>query len=79
MLTDREMILDPNSWPGWPRLPLKKIREGDSPQCGMILGDPKGSQVFFMENINIWDNVIDSKKGLWTEVDDLLDAGWVID
>lgn len=78
VLTDREMILDPNDWPNWPYLPVVK-RSGDG-ACGVILGDPQGDKVFFVPGANIWHMPDDvTERGSLRDVDELLAEGWEVD
>jgi len=76
--TDREMILSPDDWPKWPLLPMKK--HAPDYRCGVIVGDPKDNQVYFIPDAYIWRIEQDQlRKGSMVEIDDLLSQGWVVD
>ena len=76
--TDREMILDPDSWPKWPILPL--VRRGRDVSCAIIYGDPgKDGQVLFVEGANMYTGKDSWKNGVLRQVDDVLADGWVVD
>lgn len=82
-LTDREFLLDPNRWPQWPHLPMKRIVNHDREQ-GVIFGDPTkmGNDwcVWFVLGANLWHLKDDTyKQGQYEKIDDLLNAGWKID
>ena len=79
--TDREMMLDPDSWGRWPLLPLKRPRS-EEPNCAMIVGDPtKEGTVYLVPGANIWhiDDEFIAKNGSFVPVDDVLAQGWEID
>lgn len=38
---DLAMVQDPNSWPRWPILPVKRPVKGSFPECGSLFADGK--------------------------------------
>lgn len=79
-LKDQAFISDPDKWPNWPVLPLKRPI-GYEFNCGALIGG-RGLRVF---EVNIWNlpktqKEWDAVKDItYTTIDELLDAGWIVD
>lgn len=82
-----EMMLSPNNWPCWPRLPMKR-RVGEGVELGILYeaviagkyawvpGASITEEILKNDNRIIWINK-DSK--LESEFKMILQAGWVVD
>lgn len=75
-------LKDPNLWPRWPILPLKRYVETDGwgmPfETGYVYGDPQWPLQIL--GGNIWaPKPEDPILGTYETVDSVLDAGWVVD
>lgn len=76
---DRKMMLDPDSWPNWPLLPLKKFGKGYESAVLISSDDPEWP-LFLLANM--WD--VEKIKRCATgaskrTVDEILDEGWTVD
>lgn len=90
MSEDKAFISNPDKWPYWPALPVKrydKTKPGSFPECGLILADTL-TRVY--HNVSVFG--LDEKPGkTWSEklkdvpttdylnLDALLADGWVVD
>lgn len=92
--SELEFMMDAESWPNWPVLPVKNLSESSNWRAGMLVQLFPLSQkrtekhIFFLPDKNMWDedDVItlgDAQAGrkLITEADfqQVLDEGWVVD
>ena len=77
----RKMILDPMKWPVmW--LPLKRHREGggyDVAVLGTATKDEKQELNIFINLTIFGSEVGDVEEKTYTDVDALLDDGWIVD
>jgi hypothetical protein len=77
---DKDMILNPDNWPMWPRLPLKRTPQGDRPNCGFVFNgsthDDAVQPIVYLALI--FSNVVDEKL-VYQDIDALLDDGWTVD
>ena len=77
--TDRAMIQNPDDWPRWPILPMKRRRHGGS-EMGIILA----GHSTMIYHCNMFDPRLKTdhasiKKTNYATVTDLLADGWMID
>lgn len=75
---DKEMILNPDSWPSWPFLPVKSTTKKELsgwPLLGTILS----YDVTKVKLVNMYDYSKNADIISYDSVDDLLADGWVID
>lgn len=79
---DKQMILDPEEWPCWPLLPVKKpdelFKNNDfNSGCGIIVA---GQRPFTVFHTNLFaPDFVNCDVNMYDTVDDLLQAGWVVD
>jgi len=80
---EKEMMETSANWPNWPFLPIKKSDpKGGMPDCAVLYDDAGYSTTVF--KINMWDiktrnDLLRSEKIKYNSIDELLDAGWVVD
>lgn len=76
--TDREMILDQDSWPWWPMLPMKRKNNSlEDKNLGVLLSDKMTIYHFYM--FDAPKTLVNVPKTEYTDVDALLADGWRID
>jgi hypothetical protein len=78
---DREIIVDENRWPLWPRLPLKRPEHRDRsglPELGFLVSQARqGPHTVFLGMVT---EKADGLKTMeYKTINDLLDDGWVVD
>lgn len=80
MKTDQEVMFDPESWPRWPHLPLKK---DDSSLFGILVETENG---FAFYQSNIWKVVMGRRvlqghadRGGKELIERLVQEGWIVD
>ena len=76
-----KMMQNPDNWPMWPQLPIKRRQEGAQGQIGVLLETdfsmPIKPTVYLK---NLWNSDIEEvEKIKYKEWLDLLDDGWVVD
>lgn len=84
---DQALILDPDQWPNWPILPIKRRVEGESwPELAFINGiganEPKLMVIF--ENMHRYSEMTNEQRKacrieVYDGVNSLLDDGWMVD
>ena len=79
----KEMIETPDNWPQWPFLPIKKRDpKGGMSDCA-ILWDAQGYRTTIfkinMFDIHGKDDLLNSEQVKYSSVDEILDAGWIVD
>ncbi len=77
---DREFIQNPNAWPNWPILPMKRANEGEPgafPICGFIRLGVNTTIHLGSIHDNIDSNQVEKKE--YSSLDELFDDGWVVD
>lgn len=86
-LTDAEMIGDPDRWPRWPVLPVKRRVGGDS-VMGIVFADAdlrdRHPAVYELNMYHIEGTVAECKakakaKHEYASIDALVTDGWVVD
>lgn len=83
-MTDKEMMLNPTAWPGWPYLAVKRDKNNYL-ECGFMIA-VKGYEttVFLM---NIWDFCTQKERPKFEDIphanykniDELMADGWIVD
>jgi hypothetical protein len=73
----------PERWPRWPVLPVKnptQREDGIFPKCGVMVEDPMGEvrAVVYLVNLFAMD-LKNAEKITYRNMDELLDAGWIVD
>lgn len=84
MQADLKMMKEPDSWPLWPLLPMKKVADTGNPGFLLATGKPKLYLRNFLElkdigirTIGEVDEKIAAKE--YTSFEEILDDGWIID
>jgi hypothetical protein len=77
----KEMINSPCDWPRWPLLPLKRVPTTSFADIGYIYGDPpKDGTITIYVGGNIYHPTLNNDQAkTYTDVDALLDDGWLVD
>jgi hypothetical protein len=85
-MTDGDFIRNPDLWPVWPRLPVKRYAPGSHhAEMGVVLDESGGLDGPLPEPVrvylgNLYDDAIQHREYLRYEtVDDMLGAGWEVD
>lgn len=87
---DKQMIENPNRWPFWPVLPIKRRRALDRPEVAVITPDYPAIVIhvglyevdrvkLVIHQLNRGGDVEGARITKYTDVDALLDDGWVVD
>jgi hypothetical protein len=80
---DLDMMGDPNAWPQWPVLPLKRARsQYEFPEVGFMLEQPEGEPkiVYLATIFEVREAMADkSKQVTYPSFDEIYAAGWRID
>lgn len=74
---DLEMITNPDLWPMWPYLPMKRRVDSSIPESGFFYSTSlRGNTVVFYEG-----NMITAKSANKTDLtpEQVLAAGWIVD
>jgi hypothetical protein len=78
----RRMVADPDSWPHWPLLPLKRYTPNVECACQVEISGGG----FMLVKANLWAGpeaarkAIAAKEVYWYDtVDDLIADGWIVD
>ena len=73
----KQMILDPDQWPCWPRLPMKRIiKAGDWPELGFI----NASEYSVIYQTLLYAEITPTtKKITYKNIDAMLADGWIVD
>ena len=77
----RKMVLNPDRWPRWPLLPLKRTNpKGGMPDCVTLADDPILGKFPVWEG-TIFDGPLTGRKVIkvYQNVDELLADGWRVD
>ncbi len=77
---DLELVNNPDAWPCWPRLPMKKYSDnqtGDFPEFGFIV-EGGGSTVYLGSVFGVID-MGQVKRKHYDSFNEMLDDGWVVD
>lgn len=74
----KAFIQDPDQWPRWPHLPLKRKGSYD---IGYLYGDPppSGQPITVHVGGNIYHPGLEATKKVYEDVDAMLDDGWIVD
>lgn len=79
---DKRDILRPHTWPCFPLLPMKRRgSNGQGPELGCLFGHQPNSEGFVLYKSNMYDldpNKVNEKE-VFETLDQLLDAGWMVD
>ncbi len=79
---DKLIIRDPNKWPQWPYLPVKKHLRYEL-KCGVIIEDGAKDVTIYMTNLFNLPKTSAEFKALpqvkYNSVDELLNDGWEVD
>lgn len=78
----KRMVVDPDTWPNWPVLPVKRRgRTFDEDGMGVLLDtvEDKGKIVVHHVNMFMLKMLPDAKTTVFADVEGFLDAGWVVD
>jgi hypothetical protein len=79
---DLEMAKNPNRWPVWPQLPLKRIRDGNL-ECGRLIErggiftPPRIEPVVYFGTI--FEPTKDAEKITYQDLSAIFDDGWRVD
>ena len=85
---EEAMMQDPDQWPAWPFLPMKRRRKnGGFPDTGIFFyrsgnqtdSNAEGRIAMFVEDGNLYTLVEDIKKAKPMTIAEILDAGWEVD
>ncbi len=84
---DRGMIRDPDFWPVWPFLPLKRSTgKGGLPDTGFLVSEAAKGQLpepvtLYLGLLPMYDKtpLAERQTQVFATIDDLVDAGWVVD
>jgi hypothetical protein len=69
------IIMDPNNWPGWPMLPVKKL---GGYGLGVVL-ETEGPEILIVEG-NMFAGIKgDAPRHTFQSLDEVWDAGWRVD
>ena len=79
-ITDKEFIEDPNLWPYWPLLPMKR-HNGVDFQCGLVLQNRPtvvllGVNIYASDRAELLER---APRQSYASIDDMLADGWQID
>ncbi len=82
--SDREFILNPDLWPAWPYLPLKRYPKGRSgPEVCLLVATERPYEALYAHNLfhlpPTRDEFLAGKKYVYETVDALLADGWIVD
>lgn len=72
-------ILDSDSWPQWPKLPMKKRQKVGMPAIGYLFCDVQMGGPVKLYRGNIFSDVDADKFDTFESIDALLAAGWEVD
>jgi hypothetical protein len=80
MISDKGFILDPNQWPSWPFLPLKRSTD-HWPETGFMMEGKFTIYVLNMFSLSSMNEVefANCKKYEYPNVDALLADRWIVD
>ena len=76
------MMLDPARWPCWPFLPIKnpKVMDGSFPKIGCMFDSPNKEVRTTVYLTSIYEQITrEIKKEVYKSVDEILEAGWLVD
>lgn len=78
----RAMVPDPDTWPTWPRLPMKhrtrKEEGGSFALLGVMVEQQDGSLIIYLTSL--FSPITDATpKETFRDVDALINAGWRVD
>lgn len=77
-MTDKEIITDPDSWPCWPVLPLKRKNNSlEDKNLGILLAGKL--TVYHVYMFDIPQDLSKEPKTKYNHVDELLADGWRVD
>ncbi len=82
---DRGMISQPDYWPRWPYLPLKRSVPGQSwPDVGFVVSDSlKGPLpepvTVYIGNVLERVKLADREQVVYPTIDSLVESGWIVD
>lgn len=78
--SDLEFIADPDRWPMWPLLPLKRHKAGETtPECVVCIRTEEGWPIF---NVNPWrlpDYLEEHLIKTYASAEEVVADGWVVD
>jgi len=87
-MDDRGMILDPEFWPRWPLLPVKRYPKAGGMECGFLVAAENVRWTVFLESIYGLAKYGQSLKEVaekipnkieYADLDALLADGWIVD
>lgn len=82
-IDDRAFIINPELWPRWPHLPMKKpSRSGGWPQLGVLVDSSLVGELRFPAELHISDGASPSKVQevkTFASVEAILADGWIVD
>lgn len=79
---DRAMILDPDRWPAWPRLPIKnpgRFNDSEERAFGVLLAEDVRESGPITVRLHLIFEAANGATERFDDVDALLDAGWTVD
>ena len=76
-----DMLKDPNTWPRWPVLPMKRL--DDTEAVGVVVAVSGYEYTLFKTNMYLVPNTVEEllklDKEQFKSAEDVLAAGWVVD
>lgn len=80
MSQDKQMILNPDRWPQWPCLPLKRYGKDRDVEIGVLTHDDDYVRgVYVVSMTNLFSNTPPAEFKTYNNVDELLVDGWEVD
>lgn len=86
--TEKALMQDPDDWPCWPMLPVKRYstKEGSWPETGLMIAKSNVAggvePTVYMLNLfgeHTIKEFIECKKHKYESLDALVDDGWIVD
>lgn len=81
---DREFMLNPELWPMWPALSVKRRKPGGGwPDLGILLDSHASEPTVYLTTLHdlvVNENALEvCTKETFKDVDEMLQAGWIVD
>lgn len=74
---DLEMMQDPDEWPLWPQLPLKKRSDWPQPRAGFLVAIPELKPIVFIGVVGTVKQ--DRPRIEYSSFGELVEDGWLVD
>lgn len=87
MNDDLKMMQDPNLWPAWPRLPMKRYPDGPM-ETGVLIENMAAYEYLWMPGVSALEHIsgemirreaIRFRRDNVAKLQEILDDGWMID